>query len=367
MEEHYIDPRNTKHVYELALTRLKEDPNMSQRNKDIIQSFFRDSTLGKTVLGRAKKKISPGTLLSRIPHFYSLIRFLNKDLDKVTQEDMESYIEALESDVIRSRSRLLNGKILAASDLPLSSSYKRDIKITIKKFYKWLWGSSKEIPKIVEWIDTYDQPKEVPALTEAEIQCLLDRAKTPRHRALIQVLFDGGFRLSELLNIRLLHVRLISFDPNDNSKKCFILRVPYSKTLPRTVALPMKATTKWLNMWLEDHPAKPIISPDGTIDAKDLMVQLFPMTDMAVRLVVKRIGKLALGKRVYPHLLRHSSATYWSNKLPYFKLCKRFGWTMTSNMPQRYIDREGVDELEVAQIYHQNEYVKLESPKRISS
>ena len=67
----------------------------------------------------------------------------------------------------------------------------------------------------------------------------------------------------------------------------------------------------------------------------------------------------ALGKRVYPHLLRHTSATYWSNRLSYFKLCKRFGWTMTSNMPQRYIDRVGVDELELAGTYQAEERSKL--------
>ena len=57
--------------------------------------------------------------------------------------------------------------------------------------------------------------------------------------------------------------------------------------------------------------------------------------------------------------MRHTSATYWSNKLPYFKFCKRFGWTMTSKMPQRYIDREGVDEMEVAEIFHRSEQIKL--------
>ncbi len=57
--------------------------------------------------------------------------------------------------------------------------------------------------------------------------------------------------------------------------------------------------------------------------------------------------------------MRHTSATYWSNKLPYFKFCKRFGWTMTSKMPQRYIDREGVDELEVAAIHDRTESDRL--------
>ena len=32
---------------------------------------------------------------------------------------------------------------------------------------------------------------------------------------------------------------------------------------------------------------------------------------------------------------------------------------MTSNMPQRYIDREGVDEIEMAQIYQEDEKAKL--------
>ena len=59
------------------------------------------------------------------------------------------------------------------------------------------------------------------------------------------------------------------------------------------------------------------------------------------------------------NLLAGSTATYWSNKLPYFKFCKRFGWTMTSKMPQRYIDRDGVDELEVAKIYHDQDTAKL--------
>jgi len=114
----------------------------------------------------------------------------------------------------------------------------------------------------------------------------------------------------------------------------------------------------WPGRWLEEHPQRPTIRPGGTIETQDVAAPLFPVTDNAVRLMVRRLGQEALGKRVYPHLLRHTSATYWSNKLPYFKFCKRFGWTMTSNMPQRYIDREGVDELEVAEIYYKQERTK---------
>ena len=97
------------------------------------------------------------------------------------------------------------------------------------------------------------------------------------------------------------------------------------------------------------------VTADGTVDADDVTMQLFPLSDSAARHMLSRLGRRVLAKRVYPHLLRHSSATYWCNKLSYFQICKRFGWTMTSDMPQRYIDREGVEELAVARKYHEGD------------
>ena len=119
-----------------------------------------------------------------------------------------------------------------------------------------------------------------------------------------------------------------------------------------------------LNVWLEDHPAKPIMQSDGTLAAQDVNMQLLPMTGDAVKQVVNKIGRKALGKRVYPHLMRHTSATYWSNKLPYFKFCKRFGWSMTSDMPRRYIDKEGIDDMDVAAMYHEDERARLAGEKQ---
>lgn len=350
---------DNKRRYELAIARLKSDPTISERNKEIILRFIRDAALGKTILGRAKKRIGRARLKHYVAHLQVLIRYLGKDLDRLSQDDMEAFIEALESDVIRSRANRVLGKRREHADSPLSAHYKVDVKNTIRKFYKWLWGGNKSYPPLVAWIDTYLQRKEIAALTEVEIGHMIDRSRSSQQRALIQVLFDGGFRIGELLNVRLRHVQLRTLDSADPTKRCYVVRVPFSKTMPRTVALPMQATAKWLGMWLEDHPARPLARPDGTIEATDPNVQLFPMSAQATRLMVRRAGQRALGKRVYPHLLRHSSATFWCNRLPYFKFCKRFGWTMTSAMPQRYIDREGVDELELAAGYQEDERSRL--------
>lgn len=351
MREQYIDTRNLEEAYRKSATRLLEDEAVSKRNKELIMKFLRDAALGKTVIGRAKKKIGKSRLNGYLHHFRHLLRSVRKDLDVLDMDDMEEFIASLEDNQLRSQRPLWSRAGYKRENTPISPRYAVDIKITVKKFYKWLMGNNKTYPTLVEWIDTHCTPKEIPALTEAEVQRMADRAQNQLHRALTQVLFDSGLRISEVLNVRLRHVRLLAPSQEYPDRKCFVIRAPFSKTLPRTVVCPMNETTRWLSLWLEDHPANPRVLSDGTFDADDTEAQLFPLRDSAARTVIRRLGERALGKRVYPHLLRHTSATYWCNKLPYFKFCKRFGWTMTSNMPQRYIDRAGVDEFEIADIY----------------
>ena len=354
MADQYIETRNVKEQYQRALARFQADDQVSDHNKELLSRFLRDASLGKTVLRRAKKRIGPARLLGYITQLYPLLLFVDKDLDQVTQENMELFIEALDVDRIRSRMPQHNGAIAP----PLSERYKVDVRVTVRQFYKWLLGDCRMYPPLVEWIETFAEPAEVTPLTESEIDQMLDHARSPMHRAIVQTLFDGGFRIGELLNIRLKHVQKLAFDPQnprDPSRQCFFVRVPFSKTLPRTVGLPMPMSTRTLGTWLSYHRQRPRIREDGSLEASDVEAPLFPLTDNSVRLLIRRLGRQALNKRVYPHLLRHTSATYWANKLPYFKFCKRFGWTMTSRMPQRYIDRAGVDEMDVAMLYHRSQ------------
>lgn len=352
MEEQFIDPSNVKVQFERARARFLNASNISERNKEILERYLRDAALGKTVRGRAKRRIGPARMVGYLYHLGILIAATQKDLDVLTKEDMERFIEALDSNRLPPHVRFNFGTPRRSTKATVSERYKVDLKITVRQFYKWLWGRSTTYPEIVDWIDTYCPIKEIPALTETDVSAILDYCRTPLQRALIQTLFDGGFRIGELLNVRLRHVRLAQFDPLDPTKTCFMIRVPFSKTLRRTVALPMTASTKWLTHWLNEHPAKARLRLDGEIQADDVSIQLFPITANGLRIILRRLGRRALNQRVYPHLMRHTSATFWANRLPYFKFCKRFGWSMTSNMPKRYIDRAGVDETEVAQMFH---------------
>lgn len=349
MEDGYITTKNSEQYLRNALLRFLERADVSARNKELVATYLRESGLGKTARGRAKTKIGYARRVSYLNSLDTLVTFVQKDLEKVEQQDMELFIEALEEGRIKSRKRFVTGKGYFRSGAALSDRYIVDIKVNIRRYYKYLLGNCQTYPPLVDWIDVSLKQKQIQALTEQEVQQLVDRARTARDRALVQVLFDGGFRLGELLNIRLRHV---TFKEVDQGQRCFFLHAPYSKTFPRTVVLPMPESTKWLTYWLREHPARPQINADGTLKAEDLSAQLFPLTATRVEMIVPKLGEEALGKHVWPHLMRHTSATYWANKLPYFKFCKRFGWTMTSKMPQKYIDAAGVDEIDAARIYH---------------
>ncbi len=60
-----------------------------------------------------------------------------------------------------------------------------------------------------------------------------------------------------------------------------------------------------------------------------------------------KLGKRVLNKPIYFHLFRHSSATYYASKLNRQELCYRYGWKFSSNMPDVYISRAGMESKEL--------------------
>lgn len=135
MEEEYIDVRNSQGLYERGRELFQEDQNISARNKEIVHTFLRDAALGKTIIGRAKRKIGPARLHSYIMHLTCLSHWVQKDLDTLTQADMENFVAGLETDAVRSRAPRTRGSQVVADGAALSARYKADIKMTIRKFY----------------------------------------------------------------------------------------------------------------------------------------------------------------------------------------------------------------------------------------
>jgi len=309
-----IEIHHPKRNLRRALDRIQNDKNICSENKKMIIDFINDCMIGKTVLKKSKKKIGPATCLKYLNALPKLCRAFGKSFNHVTQSDMETFISDLEYD------RLISNK-----GIPYSEETKVGIKKAIKKFWKWKDGNNKKYPELVEWIDTYIEVKDVPALTRAEIEKIIENAIGQRNKALLMILFDSGARIEELLNVRLKKEHLFWKEEIG----CYMIHLEFSKTKRRTISIPL--CTDVINKWLEVHPAK-----------KNPQAQLFPITYGSVRMFINRIGNRVLIKRITAHLLRHSSVTFYANKLNRYQLCYRYGWAMSSNMVDRYLDREGI-------------------------
>ena len=327
-EQGKIDIHNRKAQYEARLEKLKKNTSIISENKVLILEFVRDCELGKTVKGKAKKKIGPARCHKYLTILTNLSDYFNKPFEQVTQEDMENFISDLENDRYRK-----------SNDRCYSDETKVDYKKSIKKFWKWWQGKNQYYPEIVEWIETFIKEKEISSITKADIESMINQTGSLRNKALLMVLFDSGARIEELLNVRLKKEHLFWNDQIN----CYLIRLEFSKTKPRTVSIPL--CTKYINDWLDVHPAK-----------ENEQAQLFPVNYCNIVNIIQRLGKKVLNKRVYPHLLRHSSATYYANKIksPY-KLCYRYGWTMASKMVNRYIDRAGINDIEIAETVKEDE------------
>ena len=80
------------------------------------------------------------------------------------------------------------------------------------------------------------------------------------------------------------------------------------------------------------------------------------LTDRNIQKIVRKAAiRAGINKSVHPHLFRHSSATYYANKLNRQELCMRYGWKFSSDMPDIYISRAGMENKELDEKFTQTE------------
>lgn len=331
-------------IHDLDMEEYVNATDLLPENKATLKQFLRDAALGKTIRHRAKKKVAKARLVKYVQDLKKLDKAFRKPFLAVTQADMERFILDLEE-----------GRLRQSTGKPYAPETRVAIKKIIIKFYRWLNGGT--TPDLVTWIDTSFVIRDYSAPKKDQIDRLLTgmTSNSPtelrRNRALISVLFDGGLRADELLNIRLEQVW--------RDKGVYWIRVQYSKTKPRTMNLPL--STPYLDEWLSVHPAK-----------NDPTAYLFPFSYTALHHIIMRCGR-AQGIRLKPHTLRHSSATYWARHLSRYQLCARMGWALSSRQPDRYIDQEGLGEPEKAlEVVEQTSSARLtlendELKRRLSS
>ena len=281
-----------------------------------VRRFIDESAIGKVSRG---KRISQRRLCKYLDMLKMPLEFINKLIPRITEKDVERFENALASDRIKSR---FTGQ-------PYAHATKTDFRKGLKIFLKWRLGDAKAI-KLVGWLDSREKAKTPDYLNEQEIERLYRACKTAEHRFIVALLFDSGARAQEFINIRLEDV----FQPEgkDNFIK-LALKEEYSKTKGRTISLYWRHSLQAVTEYIKERIATGIKSQDpvysGTYDG--------------MRMSLRRLGKHVLKRHVHTHLFRHSSATFYATRLNRQELCYRYGWKFSSNMPDIYISRAGME------------------------
>ena len=291
------------------LDRISKDKTIASTNKKAVNDFLN--------FMRAKG-LKPATLHKNIYCLVSYLKILGKkDVLTVTKEDIESALAVLDSS-------------------KYASATKRNVKITLKVFYKHFLGEDMYYPKQVAWIkaskanDKKLMPRDI--LTEDDVLKMLESATNLRDKAIIAVLFDSGIRAGELLNMTIADVDLTS-----NPAHIAVNGKTGIRQIPIMFSVPYMA--QYLNLIKKKAPSECLWATIGTWTNKSNKIDHAGLSKIIKEMAVKA----GIQKRVYPHLFRHSRASYYANKLTEQQLKAFFGWTGGSQMAATYVHLSGRD------------------------
>jgi integrase/recombinase XerD len=143
-------------------------------------------------------------------------------------------------------------------------------------------------------------------LTEAQVEALLDAPKVDeplglRDRAMLELMYASGLRVSELVELRTVHVSLSDHVVRITGKGQKERLVPFGQV-----------SAQWLQRYLDE--ARPIILQHKVSQAVFITQRGQAMTrQMFWKLIGKYSVQASITQHVSPHTLRHAFATHLLN------------------------------------------------------
>lgn len=297
------DIHNYERRVENTVRLINESTSIPEADKIAILRFKENSFA---------EGISMGRIARYMWDLKTLSKWLDMEFEKATKEDIKDLLAKLEKS-------------------KYAYSTKRDLKITLRKFYRWLRGTE-AIPEEVAWFKTNLKsnnrklPEEV--LTQEEVAKLIRLAGNTRDKAFISTFYESGCRIGEILMVKLKHV--VPANPG-------MQLIVDGKTGARRIRV--IASAPYLNQWINIHPHN---------DDPESFLWICKNGEMigyrTVTLLLKKLKqKAGIKKRIYPHIFRHSRATHLANHLTEAQMKQYFGWIQASKMASIYVHLSGRD------------------------
>lgn len=237
---------------------------------------------------RLERSLSANTIAAYLDDLAKLLRFLDEeglDVLSVTYEDLQQLVAGLHDIGIhpRSQARIISG---------------------IKSFYKFLLIDGYIQADPTELLETPKVGVKLPEILSVEeidrILASIDltTAEGQRNRAMLEVLYSCGLRVSELVSLRIPDIY-----PNEE-----FIRVEGKGSKQRLVPISRTALREIQNYLY--YRGEQVVKR-GAEDILFLNRRGAPLTRVMVFLIIKRQAELAgIHKNISPHTFRHSFATH---------------------------------------------------------
>jgi integrase/recombinase XerD len=178
---------------------------------------------------------------------------------------------------------------------------------SLRRFYQYALRQGKIAIDPTLKVDAPKRPRNLPkTLTEADVENLLAAPDTAtalgiRDRAMLEMLYASGLRVSELVGLTLVQV----------SRDMGVVRVLGKGSKERLVPLGEEALA-WVDRYLAD--ARPLLLNRCTTNALFVTRRGAAMTRQAFWYLIRRYcARAGLRQAVSPHTLRHAFATHLLN------------------------------------------------------
>lgn len=214
-------------------------------------------------------------------------------------QDNSVLIDATHSDLLEFLASRVSAKIKA-------STASRELS-SLKRFYRFLLRQGKITTDPSLNIETPKLQRSLPeSLAEKEVELLLSAPdlKHPlglRDRAMLEVLYASGLRVSELINLKYSQV----------SMDMGVLRVMGKGRKERLAPLG-EESLEWLSRYTKE--ARPVLLNGIVTDTIFVTTRGAAMTRQAFWYLIKRYAQIVgIDKQLSPHTLRHAFATHLLN------------------------------------------------------
>lgn len=308
-----------------VLERIKTNTKISETNKKTILEFY------KRLLA---DNLSKPRVIYYLNRLSMIATWIKKDFDKAVKKDIEQVMRKI-------------------NQMDYTEWTKKDYRVTLKKFYKWLKGYNEKgmYPPEVSWINTHVSidkqglPNNLP--NEEDVKKMLEAAEHPRDKALIASLYESGCRVGEIASLKI-------GDVNFDEYGAYM--IVNGKTGSRRIRLIFSSPI--MASWINVHPEKnnrnaPLWVVVGTMKnfaksskngKKYTNNWSYGLKYRAIASMIKRVANRAgIKKKVNPHIWRHARATFLANKLTEQQLKHLFGWRQSSKMAATYVHLSGRD------------------------